>query len=633
MNAASLFRAAVASSTLLALLALSPPESTLAQAIEKAAEKEKPKEADKPKELRPGELKLSTERVIIFKDGYCLFIKKGIAKADAQGEVFTEQVPDAAVLGSFWATPKEGRLVNMNAGTVTTHDKATKPVPCTQHIEILQANKGKVCTVELEGNQTMTGTIRDVLTQETSEVPTPGVLSALPDIDADLLLAHGALPRGRSSFVRPTAAPTSDRITMAGVTGSLFVLEANDGDVVIPIAQIRRLTIKGLKLTNDRVFTTTRVAKRLTFRFEKPGDQELSILYFVPGIRWIPTYRAQLAQEEKPTSVQLSLQAELLNECEDLIDVPVDLVVGVPNFRFKGTISPFSLEATIRNALAEAAPQLMGQQQMVSNALFTQRSGEHVRNVALANDAGDAPVPNLPPELSMSGSQDLFIYKLPKITLAKGHRSAVPIFTSPAPVSALYTWDLRLKRQDTHLAATGGAPTSPLALSTNQIWHQLEMVNKTKMPWTTGPVLMMQGQQPLAQELLTYTSPGSTVRVPVTVSVDTRGNYTEKETNRTLKALQWNNTSYARIDKEGTLSVTNNKSVPVEIEVTCHLGGNVGEVSNDGTVTLGAFDPNDWVNYHGHPALNNHSTVVWRLKLKPGETISPTVKYHFFTPY
>ena len=61
-------------------------------------------------------LQLVTERVIVFKDGYSLVLKRGSAVTDDKGEVFTNEVPDAAVLGSFWATPVEGRLLSMVAG-------------------------------------------------------------------------------------------------------------------------------------------------------------------------------------------------------------------------------------------------------------------------------------------------------------------------------------------------------------------------------------------------------------------------------------------------------------------------------------------------------------------------------------
>ena len=89
------------------------------------------------------ELNLTTEKVIVFKDGYCLVVKRGTAVADAQGEVFTAEVPDAAVLGSFWATPKEGRLVNMIAGWKETTTTTEKNMACSGTLEILQANLGK----------------------------------------------------------------------------------------------------------------------------------------------------------------------------------------------------------------------------------------------------------------------------------------------------------------------------------------------------------------------------------------------------------------------------------------------------------------------------------------------------------
>ena len=64
--------------------------------------------------------------------------------------------------------------------------------------------------------------------------------------------------------------------------------------------------------------------------------------------------------------------------------MPLDIVVGVPNFRFGRTPSPLVLESVLRNALAEAAPNLMGNSSQLSNAMYTQRSGEFRRNAARA---------------------------------------------------------------------------------------------------------------------------------------------------------------------------------------------------------------------------------------------------------
>src|SRR5688572_30430168 len=64
----------------------------------------------------PGTLSLKTERAIVFKDGYALIVKRGVAVTDEKGQVHLDDVPDAAVLGSFWVAPDEGRLVNLVAG-------------------------------------------------------------------------------------------------------------------------------------------------------------------------------------------------------------------------------------------------------------------------------------------------------------------------------------------------------------------------------------------------------------------------------------------------------------------------------------------------------------------------------------
>lgn len=168
-------------------------------------------------------------------------------------------------------------------------------------------------------------------------------------------------------------------------------------------------------------------------------------------------------------------------------------------------------------------------------------------------------------------------------------------------------------------------------ISKNEVWHQIMLTNNTKLPWTTGAAMIMQGNQPLAQELLTYTPPKDEVRVPVTVSVDTRGSLTEKEVGRELRSLQWDGHNYARIEREMKLDLCNNKAVEIEAEITLKVGGKVTKASDDGSVTLSAFDASDWVQYQGHPAVNNSSTVLWKAKLKPGDNFEPTITYHHFT--
>ena len=186
-------------------------------------------------------------------------------------------------------------------------------------------------------------------------------------------------------------------------------------------------------------------------------------MYFCPGIQWIPTYRIELGRKKK--MARIALQAEILNEVEDLEEVPIHVVVGVPNFRFRSVISPFSLEAVLRNALTQASPQLMSQVHTFGNAIFSQRAG--------GRQDGRGTL-KLPKELTAAGSEDLFIYELPKIRLKRGHRAAVPIFDATAPYEHVYTWEVHLQRHDIEATPSGAGVDSPLKLAMNEVWHQID---------------------------------------------------------------------------------------------------------------------------------------------------------------
>lgn len=48
-------------------------------------------------------LSLRTERAVVFKDGHALLVSLSTGKLDGTGTGFIENVPDSAVLGTFWA--------------------------------------------------------------------------------------------------------------------------------------------------------------------------------------------------------------------------------------------------------------------------------------------------------------------------------------------------------------------------------------------------------------------------------------------------------------------------------------------------------------------------------------------------
>jgi hypothetical protein len=521
------------------------------------------------------ELTLVTQRVVVFKDGYALVVKEGAAVSDEKGVVFTREVPDAAVLGTFWAVPAEGRLLAMDAGveTVKRKEEKTSKVGATGYADLLAMNVGKQARIVLDDNSVVIAPVRAVL------------------------------------------------------GGSLVVLKTETGDLTLPVARIRSLAMDGLAIETDVTKTEEKDAavKTLAFRFEGgAAPRKLTLLYFRPGIRWIPTYRIELPPEEGfgDPLARVALQAEILNEAEDFADAAVDLVVGVPNFRFKEVVSPFSLERTLRNALAEAAPQLMGQ--MMSNAQFSSRDGER------RGEYVDPEAPAMPPELVAGGSQDLFLYSVPALSLAKGHRAALPIFDARVPLRHVYTWEVAVGRSDVLLAPSGKGAVSPLAITPEEIWHQVDLENRTGFPLTTGAAFLFSGGRPVAQELLTYTPVGGTVRVPLTVAVDVRGAYDAKELARKMDALNFDGYKYAEIEEEGLLTVRSYKAVPVALEARLSVAGRVTEAIDGGEVKIGLFRAEDWKHYRGSPAVNNSSDVLFRIPLGVGESAERRLRTTYY---
>ncbi len=224
----------------------------------------------------------------------------------------------------------------------------------------------------------------------------------------------------------------------------------------------------------------------------------------------------------------------------------------------------------------------------------------------------------------------MFVYHLPPLHLKRGERATAPIFTAEVPYRDIYTWDLRLQRQVNDQAPSGAGVNSPLALAKNEVWHQVVLTNKTDQPWTTGAAMLLEDGVPLGQELLTYTSRGAETRVPITVAVDVRGNYSEEETGREQDALTWGRNRYTRVTKQATLELHNHKTTAIEAEITFRFGGKTVEASEKGTITLDSFNASDWTDHHGDQSVNNSSTVRWTVKLEPRRTFRPSVTYHYY---
>src|SRR5207253_10250961 len=205
-------------------------------------------------------------------------------------------------------------------------------------------------------------------------------------------------------------------------------------------------------------------------------------------------------------NADLSLQGELLNDMEDIDKAALELVVSVPNFRFKDTTSPLTLERVMRNALVAANPTFASRSNEFSNSNYSRQAGAW-----RGNPVDGTSTASIAPELGgVGGEQDLFVYSLGQFSLKRGSRATVPLWQNTVPMRRSYTLDLKPLRSrsgsQVEMAADGNP--SPLKIQRNKIWHQLELANNSNLPWTTGAALSMRQNLPLGQDLLTYTPAG-----------------------------------------------------------------------------------------------------------------------------
>ena len=567
-------------------------------------------------------LKLKTERVVVFKDGYCLIVKEGTAKTDDDGFAYTYEVPDAAVLGSFWAISEDSDIKSMVAGWENKKNKEVEQINCADLPTIIKANIGRDCRFSIK-EQKLAGKILKLLQNEID-----------PPTEPELLISS------RAPF------------TLDPVGATHFILQSDRGDTVIKISDVKNLTIAEMVSTIDKTTLKVDRKKKLSIKFaEKNQDVKIKLIYFRPDVRWIPTYRIDLTDQpfEKGNdessddasddeasdddasaatlTAKVAMQGEILNEAEDLVDVPFHVVVGVPNFRFRGTPSPMVLEANMRFALKSAAPSLMNNadNNRFSNAVLVQTANASDQPYGNDEDTGGSAMA-VPEELNGKSSQDLFVYELEPMTLKKGERASVPILETTVGYRDIYTWEIQVKHAET-FAATGGGDRSPLNLSENKVWRQIELVNDTDVPWTTGSAMFMDGFQPLAQELLTYTSPGGTCRVPVTVAVDLRGKVNDQEVGREINAISWRRNSYTKVEGKISASLKNNKRVKVPVEVSLRFGGKGTAATNDGEIALSPYRAEDWNGRSDD--INNSSLVSWKAEIEPGEKFEPSLNYEF----
>jgi len=525
-----------------------------------------------------------------------------------EGDVVLDRLP-RPVIGTFWPYCREAKakLKSVVAGArLVVTDETALTIP-----ELLEANVGKRARIS-EGNTEYIATIVSIPSR------TP------------------AAPADRNPSGAELAAP---------VKGDVILFKTNEGHRVVPMSRIQEATFLDEPITT---FGKHEIRNLLTLNLEwesgaSPARAAVGMAYLEKGMRWIPSYRVTIDGKDR---AHVELQATLINEMVDLRGVAVNLVVGVPTFRFRDTLDPLSLQQT--------AAQLSSYFQegsrtgfALSNAIMTQTARmQEVRAVAPARAGAESLDSGLELE-GASKSEDLFVFKVDDVTLQKGERMVVRVAEFDVPYEDIYTLHmpvlppLEVRR---HFDSSQQAELAKL-LHTPKFMHFIRLVNTSRYPLTTAPALILKEGQLIAQGMMTYTARGGASDLALTKATDVRVDHSEREVERTANAIRVNDADYSRVDLAGSVEVTNHLDKPIPIEVVRHVLGKLDEAKPEGKLVSldwrtenwqenALHDGPPWWTWHSWPwwwrNVNGRGSVSWQATLEPGETATFEYAWHYF---
>jgi hypothetical protein len=526
-----------------------------------------------------------TVAVAAFKNGLAFVVRQGNVRLQS-GVGRVTPIPNAT-LGTLWLAPGESGTSLDEVVAYHYNVAAERYLPWLA--EVLQANAGKTVVVtynmkdytgEIVGLREPNETAINSLTVSGPE--TPSTMAAAPPV------------------VKP----------------QYLLLRIDKKLVALPLSSISNAV-----LPEDTILREKIEQQRAALRFKIKGagnKTNLTVGYLEHGLGWTPSYLISLTDEK---TAQITMQALVMDDAEDLKDADVFFVIGVPNFAYSNTPSPMSLQQNLLTFMQDAERRDSGRLRSYSNAIGGQMiSLEEDRS----NYRGEPSFSQTVAELSGAPEEDLFLYTRSGVTLAREERATYNVFSGSVGYEHIYEWEVQDQpRVDGfgNVIQPNANPSAPEAAALNSIWHSIRLKNTSKFPWTSAPALVVSGTKPVSQDTLPYTPKAASSNLKITIATDIRSSHEEREIARQQSVQRHRGYEYDLVTVEGTLKVKNYKPKDVRLSIRKTLRGTVDSQSDEGeAVKLGEAIQTD----------NPMSRLTWELNLKAGEEHVISYRYRLW---
>jgi len=518
------------------------------------------------------EPELKTAAVAAFKNGLAFVVKQGDVRLEG-GVGNLASVPNAT-LGSLWIAPNDA---GASLDELVAHqDKVVRQQNLTVLTDVLLANTGKVVTVIDNSQKEYSGEIVGLRQSEKS-------------------VAESVNAAGDRVVPQPHPVP------------EFFLLKSDGKLLALYFHNIARVI-----LPENPILQQAQEEERKAMRFKikgATGHASLTMGYLEHGLGWTPSYLVSL-QDEK--TAQITMQAVLVNDAEDLKDTEFFFVVGVPNFAYANIPSPMALQQSLLEFM-QAASRKDESDLRYSNALMAQRTS------GIAYEAAAAPsFSATSEELQGVQEEDLFLYSRKNVTLAKGERATYNVFSDTVSCQHIYEWTVEDQPRVDGFGNAQNVNSASDRGPKDNVWHSLRLKNTTKFPWTSAPTMVISGTRPLSQDTVPYTPKSASSNLKLTVATDIRASHEENEVERQKEIQRRRNYNYDQVTVEGKLTIKNYKSKEVRLSITDKVRGTVESQSDAGKADKLAEAI----------AVDNPLTrMTWEVSLKAGE--ERVIKYRY----
>jgi uncharacterized protein Veg len=503
-----------------------------------------------------GQQTIPVKRISVFKNSTCMVMKEGTVKFK-DGNA-TLPVPVNSLYGTYWlGFPKENPLKSV----VFKNDTLKIKSKARSNEQILRSNIGKEVTITYVVNEKSEKSVSGKLMDYYPETYT-------------------------------------------------YRIKSDNKNIFIYI-----YTIISVELTGEPSFTydNDTIVRTATVTLDKNQESVTAQEYYMQsGVNWIPSYFLKISGEK---DMRLEMKATIENYAEDLIDVDAEVVVGSPQLHFGSTPDPMTYDY-----MTLAKPSSYSYTRYDNNALSNVYQTQQMGGNAGFSDQSPAPdyfVESY--ETEGEKNNDLYYYKLGKISLPKNSKGNFPIFGTSLTFKDKYTADIEDK-----VSYYSNQYVDKTNEGQYDVFHSIEFKNATNFPLTTAAVMVVTDKgQFVAQDMLRYTPVGGTASVKLSKAIDILMKNSEEELSRVDNFKKIGRTTYSKVILKGTITIENMQAKAVTVDVTKHVNGTVTVNGGSSVVKKKMYN-----------SPNPYSDLKFEVTLAAGEKKTITYEYEvLFVPY